>query len=161
MRRGAAAVVLVGAALTLSGCQYLLGPLGGGPVFVPGPGDFGSFDPGEFGSFDPNDPWSALPSPDATYTKGSAVVTIDGETWHLDQLAGTGRMYTHLATDVGWTDGNGHHLHLFGSQGPGGPGLLSIDRIADGQHLGIDPTACTTKIDNWDATGISGSATCR
>jgi len=160
VRRGAVAAALVGAALASSGCQYLLGPLGDGPVFGPGPGDFSSFDPGQFGSFDPNDPWSALPSPDATYTKGSAVVTIDGETWHLDRLAGTGRMYTHLATDVGWTDGNGNNLHLFGSRGPGGPGLLSIYRIADGQYLGADMATCIPKIDKWDATGISGSASC-
>ena len=62
MRRGVVAAALVGAALLLSGCQYLLGPLAGGPVFVPGPGDFGSFDPGAFGSFDPNRPGFALPS---------------------------------------------------------------------------------------------------
>jgi hypothetical protein len=161
MRGGAVAALLVAAALLLSGCQYLLGPLGGGPVFVPGPGDFGSFDPGDFGSFDPNDPAFALRSPEATYTKGSAEVTIDGETWHLDRLAGTGRMYKEFGTDVGWTDGNGNYLHLFGSGGPGGLGFVSIDRIVDGKHLNADLSACTPKIDKSDATGISGSAVCK
>ncbi len=154
--------MLVGTALVLSGCQYLLGPLGGGPVFVPGPGDFGSFDPGEFGSFDPNNPAFALPSPEATFSKGSANVTVDGETWHLDRLAGTGRMYKDIGMDVGWTDGNGNYLHLSGSGGLGLPAFLSIDKIADGRHLGIpDPTACMPKVDKSDATGVAGSATCK
>jgi hypothetical protein len=161
VRGGAVAALLIGAALVLSGCQYLFGPLGGGPVFVPGPGDFGSFDPGEFGSFDPNDPGFALPSPEATFTKGSAVVTIDGTVTTLDRLAGNGLIYKDIGADVGWTDGSGNYLHLSGAGGLGFPGFLSIDRIADGRHLGADPTACRPKIDKSDATGISGSATCK
>ena len=151
MRRGVVAAALVGAALALSGCQYLLGPLAGGPIVAPDDPGFGSFDPG---------PGFALPSPDATFTKGSAVVAIDGETWRLDRLAGIGRMYKDLGTEVGWTDGNGNYLHLSGSSGLGNPGFLSIDRIADGRHLGSLPTACSPKIDKSDATGIAGSATC-
>ncbi len=156
MRRGAVAAALVGTALVLSGCQYLLGPLGGGPM-LPG-------DPGAFGSFDPNGPAFPLPSPEVTYTKGSAVVTLEGESWHLDRLSGPGSMNKELGTDVGWTDGNGHYLHLFfyGSGVPNGPAVLSIDWIADGRHLGIpDPTACMPKVDKSDATGVAGSATCK
>ena len=153
MRRGAVAAALVGTALVLSGCQYLLGPLTGDPM-LPG-------DPGAFGSFDPNGPAFPLPSAEATYTKGSAVVTIDGETLHLDRLSGPGGMNVELGTDVGWTDGNGNYLHLFGAGVPGGPGFLSIDRIADGQHLGIDPMGCAPKMTKSGATGISGSATCK
>jgi hypothetical protein len=143
LRAGAVAAALVGAALVLSGCQYLLGPLGGGPVFIPGPGDFGSFDPGEFGSFDPMEPAFSMPPPEATFTKGSAVVTIDGTATTLDRLAGNGVIYKDIGADVGWTDGNGNYLHLAGAGGLGFPGFLSIDRIADGRHLGADPTACT------------------
>jgi hypothetical protein len=161
VRRGVVAAALVGAAVVLSGCQYLLGPLAGGPVFVPGPGDVGSFDPGAFGSFDPNGARFALPSPEVTYTKGSAQVTIDGTTLRLDRLAGPGGVYRELGTDIGWTDGNGNYLHLAGAGALGIPGFLSIDRIADGRHLGADPPACIPKIDKSDATGVSGSATCK
>jgi len=162
MRGGALAAVFVGAALVLSGCQYLMGPSGGGPVFIPGPGDFGSFDPGDFGSFDPGDPGFSMPPPEATFTKGSAKVTIDGTTLELDRIAGTGLMYKVLGTDVAWTDGNGNYLHFFGAGGPDAPGFVSMDRIADGQHLGTqDPTACTAKVDKSDTTGVAGSATCR
>ena len=154
MRRGAVAAVLVGAAVLLSGCQYLLGPLAGGPVFVPGPGDFGSFDP--------NDPGFAQPSPDATFTKGSAKVTIAGETLELNQIAGTALMYKVLGTDVAWTDGRGNYLHFFGAGGLEAPGFVSIDRIADGHHLGTqDPTACTAKVEKSEATGVAGSASCK
>ena len=154
MRGGAVAALLIGAGLLLSGCQYLLGPLVGGPVFVPGPGDYGSFDP--------NDPGFAQPSPDATFTKGSAKVAIAGETLELNEIAGTGQMYKVLGTDVAWTDGKGTYLHFFGAGGLEAPGFLSIDRITDGQHLGTqDPTACIPKVDKSDATGVAGSATCK
>ncbi len=161
MRGGAIAAALVGAALVLSGCQYLLGPLVGGPIYPIDPG-FGSFDPGEFGSFDPAEPGFSLPPPEATYTKGSAVVTIDGTAMHLDRIAGTGSRYKELGTEIAWTDGNGNYLHFFGTTEPGFPGFVSIDRIADGTHLGTpDPSACTIKLDKSDATGVAGSATCK
>jgi hypothetical protein len=154
MRAGAVAAALVGLALVLSGCQYLLGPLGGGPVFVPGPGDFGSFDPA--------DPGLPMPSPEVTFTKGSAVVTIDGTATTLDQLVGNAVMYKGMGADVGWTDGNGTYVHFFGSGDFGGTGFVSIDRIADGRHLGLpDPGACTLKLVKADLTGVSGSATCK
>ena len=160
MRGGAVAALLVGAAMVLSGCQYLLGPLAGGPIVPMDPDEFGSFDPGAFGSFDPGAEF-VLPSPEVTYTKGSAVATINGETWRLDRLAGSGGTYKDFGTNVGWTDGNGNYIHLYGSGGPDGPGFLSIDRIADGRHLVAYPPSCTPKIDKSDATSVSGSASCK
>jgi hypothetical protein len=161
MRGGAVAAALVGAALVLSGCQYLLGPIVGGPIYPIDPG-FGSFDPGEFGSFDPDYPGFSLPPPEATFTKGSAVVTIDGTAMHLDRLATNGMMYKEMGTDIAWTDGSGNYVHFFGTGEPGYPGFISIDRIAEGKHLGTqDPSACAIKLDKLDATGVAGSATCK
>ena len=163
MRGGAIAAALFGVAVVLSGCQYLLmPPFGGGPVVPLDPGEFGSFDPGEFGSFDPDDPGFSMPPPEATFTKGSATVTIDGTATTLDRLAGNGLMYKDVGADVGWTDGNGTYVHFFGSGAFGDAGFVSIDRIADGHHLGLpDPGACTVKLDKADATGVAGSATCK
>ena len=74
--RGVVVGLLVATAFILSGCQYLLGAMMGGPMILPGgsfdPGAFGSFAPGDFGSFDPNDPIFSLAPALATYTKGSA-----------------------------------------------------------------------------------------
>ena len=154
MRGGAVAAVLVVAALVLSGCQYLLGPLAGGPIIMPN-------DPG-FGSFDPSDPGFSMPPPDATYTKGSAVVTIDGTATTLDRLTGNGVLYKDMGADVGWTDGKGTYVHFYGAGGLAGPAFVSIDRIADGRHLGLpDPGACTVKIEVADAAGVAGTASCK
>ena len=76
MRAGVVGLLVV-AAFVLSGCQYLLGGMMGGPL-VPPLG--GSFDPGAFGSFDPNDPMFSLPPPLATFTTGAASVAIAGNT---------------------------------------------------------------------------------
>ncbi len=112
MRGAAVAAALVGAALVLSGCQYLLGPLVGGPIYPVDPGDFGSFDPGEFGSFDPNEPGFSIPPPAATYQTGSATVTIGDSVTTLDRLAAPGS----LMTDYGGE----RHLHRRCRQLPAG-----------------------------------------
>jgi hypothetical protein len=163
--RGAAVAILVGAALLLSGCQYLFGL--GGPVLTPGgsfdPGVFPSLDPGLFGSFDPNDPGFSLPPPLATYTSGTATVAIAGATTKLDKLSAPGTSYTDFGQDVGWTDGNGLYLHFYGTLDPGSPdaGFVTIDRIRDGQHWAIaDPGLCTVAVAENDARGIVGTATC-
>jgi hypothetical protein len=163
--RGAAVAVLVGAAFLLSGCQYLLG-LGGLPV-TPGtsfdPGAFPSVDPGLFGSFDPNDPGFSLPPPLATYSNGTATVTIAGTSTKLDKLSSPGTSYADFGQDVGWTDGNGLYFHFYGTTDPGypGDGFVTIDRIRDGQHWAIsDPGRCTINVTENDAKGIVGTATC-
>jgi hypothetical protein len=77
--RGAVIGLIVATAFILSGCQYLLGGMMGGPIVLPGgsfdPGAFGSFDPGMFGSFGPNGPQFSMPPPTATYSKGTASIT--------------------------------------------------------------------------------------
>jgi hypothetical protein len=167
MRGGAIAAVLVAAALVLSGCQYLLGPLVGGPIYPVDPGDFGSFDPGEFGSFDPNEPGFSIPPPAATYKTGSATVTIGDSVMTLDRLAAPGSLMTDYGGNAVFTDGAGNYLQVYGAQGgasafPLEPAFLTIERIADGRHLtASDPAGCKVTIATADATGFAGSASCK
>ena len=86
--RGVVVGLLVATAFILSGCQYLLGGMMGGPIIGP---IGGSFDPGVFPSFDPNDPMFSMPPPSATYTKGSARLTIDGKATTLGSLERSSR----------------------------------------------------------------------
>ena len=167
MRRGAVAAALVGAALVLSGCQYLLGPLVGGPIYPVDPGDFGSFDPGEFGSFDPNEPGFSIPPPAATYRTGSATVTIGDSVKTLDRLAAPGSLMTDYGGNAIFTDGAGNYLQVYGAK-PGAstvetePPFLTIERIADGRHLtAFDPAGCKVTITTADTTSFAGSASCK
>ena len=165
MRRGVVAA-LVGAAFVLSGCQYLLG-LGAFPPPLSGsfdPGDFGSFDPGDYGSFDPG-PEFSLPPPLATFSTGSASVTIAGKTTKYDHLAGPAKVYEDFGTDALWTNGAGLYLHYYGNVDPGTPGeenFVTLDRIVDGQHWSsADPGACTVKVTQSDTKGLVGTANCK
>jgi hypothetical protein len=164
MRLGIAAA-LVGAVFVLSGCQSLFG-LSAFPPPAPGsfdPGEFGSFDPGE-GSFDPG-PEFSLPPPLATYTKGTASVTVGGKTTKYDHLASPAKVYEDLGTEAAWTDGGGLYLHYYGMLEPGTPdegAFVTLDRIIDGQHWSsADPTVCTIKLTQSDAKGLAGTATCK
>ena len=159
--------MLVAAALVLSGCQYLLGPLVGGPIYPVDPGDFGSFDPGEFGSFDPNEPGFSIPPPAATYKTGSATVTIGDSVKTLDRLAAPGSLMTDYGGNAIFTDGAGTYLQVYGAK-PGAstfetePPFLTIERIADGRHLtAFDPTGCKVTITTADTTSFAGSGSCK
>ena len=167
MRGGAVAAALVGAALVLSGCQYLLGPLVGGPIYPVDPGDFGSFDPGEFGSFDPNEPGFSIPPPAATYQTGSATITIGDSVTTLDRLAAPGSLMTDYGGNAIFTDGAGNYLQVYGAK-PGAstvevePPFLTIERIADGRHMtAFDPAGCKVTIATADTTGFAGSGSCK
>ena len=166
MRAGVVAV-LVGAAFLLSGCQYLLGLVG--PLPQPVPID-GSFDPGLYPSFDPGafeslEPDFSMPPPTATYTSGSATLTVAGATTTMERLSGPGFTYAEMGTQVSWTDGKGHFLTLYGTGEPGlpmGDGILSIDRIADGEHWATsNPEGCAVTLTQDDATGVIGTARCK
>ena len=151
--RAAAVAALVGAVFVLSGCQYLLG-LGGMPPVTPP----------DFGSFDPGDPMFSPPPPLATYTTGSATVSIGGAVAKLDRLAGGALYQGGLGAEVDWTDGKGLYLRFFGTpeaQSPTGAGFVTLDRIADGQHWTTpDPSLCTVKVTQAGTKGIAGTATC-
>lgn len=163
--RGAVIGLLIATAFVLSGCQYLLGGMLGGPVILPGgsfdPGDFGSFDPGDFGSFDPG-PVFSLPPPLETYTKGSATVTIDGKTTTLGSLNGTAATYEDLGAQVGWTDGAGLYLRFYGEPGSEfGDGFVLLDRVVDGKHwTTADPAGCKVTTAETAAKELSGTASC-
>ena len=170
--RGVVVGLLVATAFILSGCQYLLGAMMGVPVPMPGasfdPGVLGSFDPGVLGSFDPNDPAFSLPPPLATYTKGSATVTIDGKKTSLDSLNGTAAIYQDFGAEVGWTDGAGLYLRFYGEPGsPSGDGFVMLDRVVDGKHwTTVDPGAtgapagCKVTTAESPEKKLSGTASC-
>ncbi len=151
-----AIAALAAVVFLVSGCQYLsmFGDAGAFPVDPLQPGDFGSFDPGGF----------PMPSPIATFTEGSATLTIDGKTTMLDQLSGFAGAYDEFGTEVGWTDGSGTYVRFFGSGDPAfGPdqGFITIDRVVDGQHwTSSDPWICQVELDQGDSTGVAGTATC-
>jgi len=166
MRGAAVAAALVAAALLLSGCQYLLGPLVGGPIAPLDPGGFGSLDPGEFGSFDPNEPTFSLPPPAAIYTTGSATVKIGDSVKVLDRLT-TGSLMTDYGGTAIFADGAGTYLQVYGTEAGGTnidqePAFLTIERIADGRHLtASDPMGCTVTITSADTTNFAGSGSCK
>jgi len=163
--RAAAVGLLVAAAFVLSGCQYLLGGMMGGPILIPNgsfdPGEFGSFDPSDVGSFDPDE--FSFPPPTATFTKGSATLTIDGTASTLDKLSGNAAIYEGMGSEVGWTDGDGLYARFYGEPGSVfGDGFVTIDRVVGGQHWTVaDPSACKVTLEKNDATGVSGTATCK
>jgi hypothetical protein len=117
--------------------------------------------------FDPDASFPPFPiaSAESTFTTGSATLEIDGETLVLDELVSGGSMMDDFGVRATWTDGEGLYLTFsgypdmgFGSES----GYLSIDRIFDDQHWVMnDPTRCVTTTEQADATGITGTATCR
>ena len=158
--------LLVAAAFVLSGCQYLLSGMMGGPIVMPDgsfdPGEFGSFDPGDFGSFDPNDPIFSIPPPLATFTTGSATLSIAGVKTELGDLSGTGAVYADGGSEAGWTNGAGTYIRVYSEpESLSGQGFVTIDRIVNSQHWTIaDPAACKVTLTTNDATGLAGNATC-
>jgi hypothetical protein len=169
MHRGAAVAILLATAFLVSGCQYLLGLNGlngtpPGPVIGSfDPGALGSFDPGVFGSFDPGNPDESLPPPIATYTTGTASVTIGGTVTTLDGLTEPGTLYQDFGAEGSWTDGKGMYVQFNSdpSGASGAAGFVQIDRISGGQHLAAaDPSRCKVTVKKADTTGLSGSATC-
>ena len=139
MKRGAAvAAALVGAALVLSGCQYLFGPFGG-PILPPEPGDFGSFDPGEFGSFDPEDPAFSFPPPAAVYKTGSAKITIGDSVTSLDQLLAPGALMADFGGNAIWTDKAGNYLLVYGGRTGEVVAAARQGRAEDQERDDLDP----------------------
>src|SRR6476659_7048237 len=102
--RGAVVGLLVATAFILSGCQYLLGGMLGGPMVLPG----GSFDPG---SFDPG-ALGSIPPPDSTYATGSATVKINGASSTYGTLAGPAFLMADLGANAMWTDSHGHYVQV-------------------------------------------------
>ena len=139
MRAGVVVAALAGAAMVLSGCQYLFRD---GPMF-PLPSD------------------GPYPSP-ATYSTGSATITIGSTTTLLDHLVGPASTMDGLGTEALWTDGDGFYLRYFGSSLPDDLSFMSLDRIHDGTHWTTsDPTGCSVTVTQADKLGLAGTATCK
>jgi hypothetical protein len=103
-------------------------------------------------------------SPIATYSKGTATLTLeDGTKIVLDKLNAGPHLWTAFGSQVRWSDGDGWHLRVSGA---GEAALymspsVSFDRIADGQHWTTwNADACDVQIDLVDATALRGTATC-
>ncbi len=161
--RGAIAGLLVGAAFVLGGCQYLLGPMMGGPNLPP---LGGSFDPGGFGSFDPSDPGFSLPPPEAIYKTGSATVKINGTPATYDTLTGSAALIADFGANATWMDGRGHYVRVFGAKTGDSvidteAGFVQVERIVDTHHwTSADPSTCKVTVTTADRTGFAGTATC-
>jgi hypothetical protein len=173
-RTGVMVATLCVVALVASGCEYLQMALGQGPVpIAPGtsfdPGF--SFDPGV--SFDPNDPGfsfdpEASDIPDvtkATYTHGSATLTIGDQVIKLDRLVGKAYLSDQFGGQASWTDGSGWYAQAFGVSASGSEfgedAFVSFDHVFGGQHWTVgDPSVCEITITKADETGLAGTAVC-
>lgn len=152
VRRLAFAGFVILAAVSSGGCEYLLG------LAVPAP--ISPLDPAA--SFDPGTPFG---EPEATYHNGKATVTIGDEVIVLDHLASDAALYKDFGADVVWAGNDGWYLRLSGAVPSSTVSFgtyLTIDRVADGRHLtAYDDSACQTKLDRVDATGVKGTSTCK
>ena len=149
-QRGRAIAAVTAAAfiaLVAGGCSLLLG--------------------GGFSPFDPEVMMSS--SPLAEYAEGSATIEIaDGETITLDQVGAGSRIDSLFGSEVQWSNGDGWSLRVSGAGADYGPGTLestaylTIDRISGSQHWStFDPGRCIVDVEVADASGFSGTATCR
>jgi hypothetical protein len=133
-------LLLALATVGVAGCALLWGPAAEAPDF-------------------------AEPSPLATYTSGSATITLgDGTKIKLAKLHGEAALYKTEGATVSWENDDGWYLHLSAnSDVPGLSGAyLTIDRIHDGEHWATrDPGRCIVDVTKLDATGLKGSATCK
>lgn len=115
--------------------------------------------------FDPDEPFP-FPTAEATFSTGTATIEVaGGETLVLRELAGEATVQPDFGINVRWTDGEGWYLALFALPDLGGfpsSQYLTFDWIADGRHWTImDPGRCVTTLEQADARGVSGTATCR
>ena len=114
--------------------------------------------------FDPDEPFP-FPTAEAIFSTGTATIELDGETLVLDELAGEAAVAPDFGTNVRWTNGEGHYLSLSALPDMGvfpDSSYLSFDWIADDRHWTImDPSRCVTTIEQADASGVAGMATCR
>jgi hypothetical protein len=140
-------------AFGLAGCNLLFGGSDGSAFFAtPGVG-------------------LGRPSPQATYTSGSATITLDdGTTVKLDRLSGGAQVLAGFGANVRWSNSQGWSLRLSGAGMDIGGGLppvetasfLTLDRIVAGKHLSTpDPTRCVVTITQVDEKALRGKATCK
>jgi hypothetical protein len=166
----AGSVALLGAALLISllaaGCAYLY-PYGlsNDPFGMSDPYGteypFASIYP--YGGDDPfasDDPFGANA---ITFTSGEATMTIDGETIVLDQLSSGPHFLDGLGATVYWSNADGWGLQVYGGGYDDGlPGTVEILRIRTAVWGTFNSDGnCTVTLDEADAQGVHGSATCK
>jgi hypothetical protein len=104
------------------------------------------------------------PSPIATYSKGTATLTLeDGTKVVLDKLNAGPHVWTVYGSEVRWSGSSGWHVRVGGAGETADylPKSISFDRIADGQHwTTFSYDACDIDISVADATSLRGTATC-
>lgn len=146
-RAGFGGALAIVAALLVAGCELLYG--------------LAPYDP----TLDPED--YAFPSPIAVYPSGRATVAIDGGTaLVLERMTAPGRLDKTLGSDVVLTNGDGWYVRVSGAMPAGtiysSSGYVTIDRVFDGnQWTTADPSRCIVTLDQIDATGLRGSASCK
>jgi hypothetical protein len=115
-------------------------------------------------SFDPDEPFP-FPTAEAVFTTGTATIELDGETLVLGELAGEAAVSPDFGINVRWTNGEGRYLSLYATPDMGfvpDSSYLTFDWLADDRHWVImDPSRCVITIEQADASGVEGSATCR
>lgn len=114
--------------------------------------------------FDPDEPFP-FPTAEASFTTGTATIELEGETLVLDELAGDAAFSADFGANVRWTNGDGRYLSVFALPDMGmvpDSSYLTFDWLTDGRHwVIIDPGRCVTTVEQADASGVSGRATCR
>ena len=117
-----------------------------------------------FPSFDPDEPFP-FPTAEATFTTGTATIELDGEVLVLDELTGEASFSGDYGINVRWTNGEGRYLSLMAFPEMDfmpGSSYLTFDWIAEDRHWVLqDQSRCVVTIEQSDASGVEGSATCR
>ena len=105
------------------------------------------------------------PSGLATYTAGSATITLDdGTVIDLDEVGRHSTLNTVTGTSVRWRSPDGWSLGLQGVAGDEAWGsfeMLQLDRIFDGNHWTTwDTGSCDIDMEHADEKRVAGTATC-
>ncbi len=118
--------------------------------------------------YPPFDPEASVPIPTiiASYSTGDATMTMASDlVITFPDVADGATVDSEYGSSVRWFGPDGWSLSVIGAGAAESsyfPVYLIIDRISDGQHLTIfDPDRCIVDIDQVDASGLLGSATCR
>jgi hypothetical protein len=110
------------------------------------------------------------PSPRATYTKGSATLTMgDGTKVTLDRLSEGPHLIALYGSSIRWSNADGWSLQLTGAGAGselgnllGSGGYLKLDCIVGVEHWQTYETGrCIVDIDVANERALKGSATCK
>jgi hypothetical protein len=118
-----------------------------------------------YGMTDPED--FAPLRPVATWTEGSAGLTVDGGSEiDLGRLTGAGLYEGWYGGEATWSNADGWYVRVYGATTSGGPfgigGSVVLDRVLEGQHWTTwDSSRCIVTIETADERGLRGTAICK